>query len=110
MSKTVDIFDDKECNICSITIKDIIESDSSKYIEKCSKCVFKSCNKCMEKWYKENNHCPQCREPYTFDIEIKQIPEKVEYNFQVLLINGIYTIHQNTSDILRARASIITQI
>ncbi len=83
-----DNFDNKEeCNICSITIRDLIINDTSNYIEKCSKCVFKSCNNCMKKWYKENNHCPQCREPGTFDISNTDI--KINPNMLFIIENLI---------------------
>ncbi len=68
-----DDYDDKEkCDICSFTI-DNMQDDSFNYIEKCSKCVFKSCKKCMKKWYEKCSQCPQCRQNFYINKYEKEI-------------------------------------
>ncbi len=77
--------DTEKCDVCSFTIDEIIKESNYNYIEKCSKCVFKSCNKCMEKWYMKSSQCPQCRQYKTFDIHTN-IPE-IKTKYQVPIIH-----------------------
>jgi hypothetical protein len=56
-----------KCNICL----NFIETT------KCYMCTFNSCKPCITEWVSQNNSCPQCKCPKTYDIKNKNANEKI---------------------------------
>ena len=56
----IKVYPSSVCNICLQEKKKII---------KCNECNFNVCKKCINKWYKFNKICPQCKYENTYDIE-----------------------------------------